>query len=609
MNQATEQMHENEQTAGYPIRGLLRSAFILFLGLLLTAVVIAAAECGLILFDIAPPIPLFVDNPFSDSPAYAVNPGYYQQFMYRLGGKPTPEDFEMWGFSIPKVKPPDTCRIVLLGGSAAFGHPNPEFGFHEILRVMLQDAAPEIPLEIYNLACPILNAYVMEEIAEACIKIEPDLFLVYMGNNEYDGPFGPAWHKDTFLATHVYQPLLHLSRKFRLLRLAKSLRRRAGWDPWEDVDSAAYFNTLLPVRQSSRSRASMYRRFKHYVEGICAAARQAGAQVVLSSVGTNLKDWPPFVSQNDPNLSQEAVDHWNALYRKGGNLEKAGALDEALEAYEAAAALDPVHAMLQFRIGTCRLALGDRERAKAAFQKARDEDCEPFRTDSSINALIKDLSEQLAGQEVYYADAESALHEADSQAISGNGLFYDNVHLLFPGNYAIAACLFPRVTSALRKAGFRLPDTTASAPPETCKERLGLSPRQYYRHYECALGHLKYITDLEAFQDVLQDHDTEWLEREVQALVQTADTDVETTRGSPKYGTDIPQQHYLAVKELWRQEDKSTAVAKAAALAEIYKERPDAHLLYAQILELSGDSAKSSAIMNELKAMIRWDAL
>ncbi|NLV46754.1 MAG: hypothetical protein GXY07_19925, partial [Candidatus Hydrogenedentes bacterium] len=100
-------------------------------GLLLVVAIIAALEAVFILIDIAPPIPLFVDNPFSDTPAYAINPGYYQQFMYRLGGVPTVDDFEMWGFSIPKTKEPGTCRIIVLGGSAAFGHPTPAYGFHE----------------------------------------------------------------------------------------------------------------------------------------------------------------------------------------------------------------------------------------------------------------------------------------------------------------------------------------------------------------------------------------------------------------------------------------------------------------------------------------------
>ena len=500
----------------------------------------------------------------------------------------------------------------MLGGSAAFGHPNPEFGFHEILRVMLQDAAPETAVEIYNLACPVVNAYVMQEVAEACVQIEPDLFIVYMGNNEYDGPFGPAWHKDSFLATRVYQPLLRLSRKCRVLRLAKSLRRKAGWDPWENVDGAAYFNTLLPVCQSSLARASMYRRFERYLEDICASARQADAQVLLSSVGTNLRDWPPFVSRHGPGISREAVNRWDALYREGYDLEKTGILDQALQAYEAAATLDPEYAALQFRIGRCRLALGDRERAKAAFQKARDEDCEPFRADSSINARIKGLSGRLSRQGVHYADAESALHQADNQGISGNGLFYDNVHLLFPGNYAIAACLFPQVTSALRAVGYRLPENSLPLAIETCKLRLGLCMQEYHRHYECALGHLKYLTGVKAFQESLHDHDTTWLEQEVQALSEMAVTSSNADCVSSELANDPLHDHQrqkLLIRRLWRQGGLSAAVHQASFSLEAYKERPDMQLLYAQILQASGDSAKSGAIMDGLRTMIRWHGL
>lgn len=55
MNQAPEQMLENKQTTGYHIPGLLRSAFLLFLGLLLTAVIIVVDEGGLALFKVAHP--------------------------------------------------------------------------------------------------------------------------------------------------------------------------------------------------------------------------------------------------------------------------------------------------------------------------------------------------------------------------------------------------------------------------------------------------------------------------------------------------------------------------------------------------------------------------
>ncbi len=591
---------------------MLRGVCILVLGVLLAAVVIVVAEGGLVLFDMAPPIPLFVDNSFSDSPAYAVNPGYYQQFMYRLGGKPTPEDFEMWGFSIPKVKPPDTCRIVVLGGSAAFGHPTPEYGFHEILKVMLKNAAPELNIELCNLACPILNAYVMREVAELSKAIDPDLFIVYMGNNEYDGPFGPAWHSNTFWANSVQQPCLRFSRNLRSIRLAGQIGRRMGMNPWENVDPEAYFNTILPVAQSTRSRDTMQTRFESYITRICAIAHEAGAQVVLSSVATNLKDWPPFVSCNDPMLSPQALTEWVRSYQLGQSFEQSGDIDKALDAYSAAEKMDSKHAGLQFHLGKCRLLLGKIADARKAFETARDYDCYPFRADSFLNDAIRRVAKQHAAQGVFFADAEASLNQCDSNGISGNGLFYDNVHLLFPGNYAIAACLFAPVAEALRKAGYDLPAEKTPLTSEECKARLGLCAREYHRHYQRALEHLKYQTGVAAFQPALKDHDTTWLENEVRLLLETADKAPESAQSSLKKTLEqYPDNYHLyqsLIHYLVQEGDTQAALIQAGEMATSFKERPDAQLLYARILESAGDSQKSNALRNRLNALIYWNA-
>lgn len=584
---------------------------ILLCGLLLVVAIIAALEAVFILIDIAAPIPLFVDNPFSDTPAYAINPGYYQQFMYRLGGVPTVDDFEMWGFSIPKTKEPGTCRIIVLGGSAAFGHPTPAYGFHEILKVMLKNGAPELNIELYNLACPILNAYVMREVAEVSKAINPDLFIVYMGNNEYDGPFGPAWHSNTFWANVVQQPFLRFSRNLRSIRFAKQIGRRMGMNPWENVDGEAYFNTILPVAQSTRSRENMQTRFETYITGICAMARNAGAQVVLSSVGTNLKDWPPFVSRNAPTLSPQALTEWACSYQLGQRFEQSGDIHKALDAYAAAEKMDSKHAGLQFRLGKCRLALGEITNARKAFETARDYDCYPFRADSFLNKAIRRVADRHAAQGVHFADAETCLNECDSNGISGNGLFYDNVHLLFPGNYAVAACLFGSVAAALRGAGYDFPTEESPLTSEECKERLGLCAQEYHRHYQHALGHLKYQTGVAAFQSALKDHDTGWLENEVSLLLEKASAAPGNARSSlEKAIHQYPDNCHLCqslIRYLVQEGDTQTALIQAGEMATSFKERLDVQLLYARVLESSGDIQKSNALLTRLNALIHWD--
>ena len=63
----------------------------------------------------------------------------------------------------------------------------------------------------------------MRDIAADCARLEPDLFIVYEGNNEVIGPFGPAG---------VFAPFL---RSETALDLARTLKR---------TRTAQWFDTL-----------------------------------------------------------------------------------------------------------------------------------------------------------------------------------------------------------------------------------------------------------------------------------------------------------------------------------------------------------------------------
>ena len=90
------------------------------------------------------------------------------------------------------AKPAGRVRIFVLGGSAAMGTPDPAFSFGRILAVMLREQYPDVQFEVVNGAMTAINSHVAVEIARDCAAREPDLFVVYMGNNEVIGPYGPG---------------------------------------------------------------------------------------------------------------------------------------------------------------------------------------------------------------------------------------------------------------------------------------------------------------------------------------------------------------------------------------------------------------------------------
>ena len=89
-------------------------------------------------------------------------------------------------------KPDDVIRVFILGGSAAQGIPDPAYSFSRILNVMLKIKYPDQKFEILPMAMTAINSHVVLEIAKDCIEYDPDLFIVYLGNNEVVGPYGPG---------------------------------------------------------------------------------------------------------------------------------------------------------------------------------------------------------------------------------------------------------------------------------------------------------------------------------------------------------------------------------------------------------------------------------
>ena len=93
-------------------------------------------------------------------------------------------------FVISAQKLENTYRIFVFGASAAQGVPDSAYSFSRILEVMLSEQYPGVNFEVINTATTAINSHVVVKIAKDCAQYEPDLFIVYLGNNEVIGPYG-----------------------------------------------------------------------------------------------------------------------------------------------------------------------------------------------------------------------------------------------------------------------------------------------------------------------------------------------------------------------------------------------------------------------------------
>jgi tetratricopeptide (TPR) repeat protein len=354
-------------------------------------------------------------------------------------------------FSLPLTKPSGTYRVFVLGDSAAQGDPEPAFGIARMLEVLLRDQYPGVEFEVVNAAATAVNSHFVYASARACLRLEPDLLVLYTGNNEVVGPYGAG----TVLTSAAPQlPLVRAAlsvRGTRLGQLVAGSLRAAGRGLGRPQPPAAWHGMeMFLERQLRRSDAALertYRTFERNLEDTCRAAYRAGVPLVLSTIAVNLRNCGPFASLHKSALSAAELADWEALFRAGAALEAEGRCAEAVAPLQEAAQLDPEHAETLYRLGRCEAQLGHDADARLHLALARDLDTLRFRADTRTNATVRDVARRVSGLRLVDADQLLAAHAPHGAA--GDETFVDHVHLTFHGNYLLTGALLEQVRQAL----------------------------------------------------------------------------------------------------------------------------------------------------------------
>lgn len=285
----------------------------------------------------------------------------------------------------------EVFRVVVLGESAAMGDPAPVFGMPRQLDVILAARNPERPVEVINAAMTAINSHLILPRARALRALKPDVVVIYMGNNEVIGPFGPGsvFGRPRPSAWVRAQLAMRGTRVGQLVaRVAdRAAGRESSAHRWHGL---ALFEERRVALEDPALRA-VYRNFASNLADILHAARDAGASVVLCTVAVNER-MAPFASDSNAGPDMDAVAQWRSARQ-----------------HEA-----------EGRIGL----------ARAAFERARDLDTLRVRADSRINAMIREA-----------ANANSAsVRLVDAAFVLGDqpDAFLDHVHLSFGGNLRLA---------------------------------------------------------------------------------------------------------------------------------------------------------------------------
>ena len=374
----------------------------------------------------------------SDGQRYQVSSSRLQFFQ--------PADF-------PAVKPANTSRIFVLGGSTVQGHPfSTQTAFPRLLELTLQRLDPARRWEVINCGGVSYASYRLLPVLQECLRYQPDIVIFCEGQNEFleDVTYGTR-RQLAESAGPLLQVLtrLHCVRALLQLTTAAAPRGSAGTGvlqgPGQTMGSDD--RPLLPTEVLTRldqpdglqrfvrddqHGAVVVQHFQSTLQRMVQLCREQRVPFVLVQPPVNLADCPPFKSQ----FAVHAADQQRMLDMLQQARSVAGTdRQRAVQLAEQAVQLDDRWALGWYELGQLQLTSGDFAAAQQSLQRAVDEDVCPLRM---TTALQRTMQQVAADTGVPFLNADALLAARCRGGIVSEQVLVDHVHPSFGGHADIA---------------------------------------------------------------------------------------------------------------------------------------------------------------------------
>jgi len=380
-------------------------------------------------------------------------PGYFKEFKDQQG--------RVWvkykpGVNKPrflKQKPEGTFRIFAFGGSTIMG--SPFYGrssFPKMLEYALKKAYPEREIEVINLGASGMNSLEVKFCLLQSLKYEPDLVLIYSGQNElYVASLIPDY-KHPILDRILDQLRLH-SRLYQLFRSFNLLgtNQKGGENPRADFKVPAPENQ--PVSEEFRKERILS--YQHHLERMLSVLKRKKLPALLCTLTVNLKDWPPEWLPYPEKLSEKETKLLIQNLSLAYSAIFEGRLKDAERFLAQAESLAPDYPMSHFLAGWLEEKRGDFSSAQKHFLLARKLDKSRHRAPPEINQIIRQTAQKYP---VVLVDIENLFFQ-QAKTTPGFDLFVDHCHPTLFGQWLIAREIFQKIL----QAGF-LPQRNFSFP-------------------------------------------------------------------------------------------------------------------------------------------------
>ena len=355
----------------------------------------------------------------------------------------------------PERKSAGTFRIFTLGGSTTYGRPfEDSTSFTGWLRAYLQAAAPERAWEVINAGAISYASYRVANVMEELLAYEPDLFIIYSGNNEF-------LERRTYSGLLNQPPTLRSANRLlshsRVYSLVRTIRQRGEDEAREkyeltgEVDEILNRSTGLEVYERDDTlRDQVLSHYRYNLTRMVTMARESGAEVLLVTVPVNEKDFPPFKSQFSDDVTELDRRRIQTILDEARTALDDGRIELAREALVEGGDIDPRYADTQYLLGRAWLLRGDHENAERCFRAAIEEDVCPLRALAPLNVAIHETAERLAVPLVdFRAHLKDLAQEESGHRLLGDEFFLDHVHPTVAANGVLAR----RLVDAMSETG------------------------------------------------------------------------------------------------------------------------------------------------------------
>jgi tetratricopeptide (TPR) repeat protein len=381
----------------------------------------------------------------------------------------------------PALKAPGTFRVFTLGGSTTYGHPfDDAVSYSGWLRELLPAVDPGRRFEVINCGGISYASYREVVLLKELLQYSPDVVIVYCGPNEF-------LEARTYGDVERRHPLLlrlgSLLSRTRLYTLARSWLRDEPATLAANPGDRDGATTVLPAEVTTRLddpaglalyerddalRAQILEHYRYNLGRMAELAAGAGARLLLVAPASELRDCAPFKSQHTEDVTDETARHVEDLLAQAEQELRESTIatdlaprfglddprEQALALATEAASADPRYALAHYRCGEALFALGRPDEARAAFERARDEDVCPLRPLTEMRAIVLDTARE---QGTLGLDFVSVVDEDCERRfghrVPGHEQFLDHVHLDVEGYRLLALALL----STLQQAGLVAP--------------------------------------------------------------------------------------------------------------------------------------------------------